>query len=262
MPESVRTFLESVAEAFRLEGPIYEFGYGPTVDWFGTASEPGPSAHGDAGADDPEPVEIGRLEDLVELPFPDGTAGAVVAAGALEHVFEPSKAVEEMARILAPGGLLVVCCSQSNEPSRQPADRYWHPTPQAIQRLLADFEATLVGWQGGSESPHSVFGIASKSPTADAFLAGVNHFLDHFQSRMRHAAAQMRWWRRLRQRLFGWARDARNGAAGRRMTFPEARRFYHAQCVLHLPASERLKHRLLAGCLPGENTGSRFDMSR
>ena len=39
MPESVRTFLESVAEAFRLEGPIYEFGYGPTVDWFGMASE-------------------------------------------------------------------------------------------------------------------------------------------------------------------------------------------------------------------------------
>ncbi len=274
MPESVRTFLESVSEAFRLESPIYEFGYGPTVDWFPAAPEHGPEEP--AGRDEPEPVEIGRLEDLVELPFSDGIARTVVAAGALEHVFEPRGAVEEMTRILAPGGLLVLCCSQSSEASRHLADRYWHPTPQAIQRLLAEFEATLVGWQGVSQSPHSVFGLASKRPAADAFLAGVNYFLDRFQGRLRHAAAQNRWWRRLRRRLTGWARPgwkpatsshrstpkAADAPPQRRMGFAEARRFYHAQFVLHLPACERLKHRLLAGCLPEEHVGSRFDMSR
>ena len=276
MPESVRAFLESVSEAFRLEGPIYQFGYGPSVGWHGgPPPESGLPEHGSPGCEGSEPAEIDRLEDLVELPFSDNSARTVIAAGALEHVFEPGKAVEEMVRILAPGGTLVVCCSQSNGPSPHGADRYWHPTPQAIQRLLAGLEATLIGWQGGEDSPHTLFGVASKSPVTDTFLTGVNHFLDHFQGRLSHAAAQARWWRRLKHRLTGWARNNApqdtplrrstpapwDQAAGRRKTSSSARHFYTAQFVLHLPVCEQLRHRLLASCLPGENTGSRLDTS-
>ncbi len=274
MPEPVRTFLESVSEAFRLEGPMYEFGYGPTVDWHvAPTPESGLPEHGGPGCEDSEPAEIERLEDLVELPFADGSARTVIAAGALEHVFEPGRAVDEMVRILAPGGTLVVCCSQSSGRSPHGSERYWHPTPQAIERLMAGLEATLVGWQGGDDSPHTLFGVASKSPAADTFLAGVNHFLDHFQRRLSHAAAQTRWWRRLKRRLTGWARNdaPRDGrqrrstpalgdqAAGWRNTSSPARHFYTAQFVLHLPPSLHLKHRLLASCLPAQNTGSRLD---
>jgi SAM-dependent methyltransferase len=277
MPDCVPTFLRSVSEAFRLEAPIYEFGYGPSVDWLGGTATGSGLAGGlpegsclaceDVGAD-----QIDRLEDLTRLPFSDATARTVVAVAVLEHVFEPRKAVEEMVRILAPGGILVLC-SQSNGPSPALAERYWRPTPQAVQRLLAGMEATLVGWQGGDESPHTLFGIAAKPPIADAFLASVNHFLDHFQSRLRDRAAEACWWRRLKRRLMGWMRDdaardrrpqrraaARESPASERRKAPAANRhFYTAQFVLHLPACEQLTHQLLAGCLPRENTGSRLD---
>jgi len=277
MPEPVRTFLQSVSESFRLEGPMYEFGYGPTTRWhLAPTARRDVAEHGGPGGDEPKPAEIQRLEDLVDLPFADGSARTVIAAGALEHVFEPGRAVEEMVRILAPGGILVVCCSRCSGRSPDAWERYWHPTPQAVERLMGGLAATLVGWQGGDDSAHTLFGVASKSPVADTFLAGVNRFLDRFQQRLRHDAAQTRWWRRLKRRLAGWARhDASpaarqrrvapaggDRAAGWRRTSSSARRFYAAQFVLHLPPSQHLKHRLLASCLPPQNTGSRLDTRR
>lgn len=274
MPEPVLTFLQSVSEAFRLEGPMYEFGYGPTVDWHvAPTPESGLSESGGSGSEESGLPEIERLEDLVELPFADGSARTVIAAGALERVFEPGKAVEEMVRILAPGGTLVVCCSRCNGRSPHGCERYWHPTPQAVERLLAGLAATLVGWQGGDDSPHTLFAVASKSPVADAFLDGVNHFLDHFPRRLSHDAARTRWWQRLKRRLLGRARDKaprdererRSGPTlgdqrgGGRNTSARARPFYTAQFVLHLPPSQHFKHRLLASCLPAQNTGSRWD---
>lgn len=46
--------------------------------------------------------------DLLDLPFPDGSFDAVVATGVLEYVPDKQRAVEELARVLRPGGLAVV----------------------------------------------------------------------------------------------------------------------------------------------------------
>ena len=47
------------------------------------------------------------LGDVQDLPFPDGTFDAAVAAGMLYHVSDRDRAISELARVLRPGGRLV-----------------------------------------------------------------------------------------------------------------------------------------------------------
>lgn len=254
MREHLRAFLGSVSEAFPLDEPIYEFGHGPDVD---ALDGPVPQAafpeKADRACREAEPGEVERLEDLARLPFPNGAARTVIAVHALEHVFEPHRAVEEMIRILAPGGILVLS-SQSAAQSPESADRYWHPTPRAIQRLLAGLEATLIGWQGDDQNPHTLFGIAAKPPVAEAFFAGAGRFLDGFQKRLNEVAASVGWWPRLKRRLATW----KQGGISTR----PADNFHKARFVLHLPVPDQLKHGLLASCLPEENLGTRLDTTQ
>jgi len=236
MHEHVSAFLQSASEAFGLEGPVYEFGYSPVTN---SAGAPLPCRDEPAKIEKFEEPE--RLEDLVTLPYADGVARTVISINALEHTFEPRRAVEEMIRILAPGGLLLISSAASDQACERP-DCYWRPTPCAIQRLLAGLEATLIGWQGTHPNIHTSFAIASKPPAPERFAADVNRFLDRFQRRLDEAAEPLGWRQRLVRMLWRHTPDRR-------------------QFVLHLPAREHLRHELLAVCLPEENSGARFDMS-
>jgi cyclopropane fatty-acyl-phospholipid synthase-like methyltransferase len=53
-------------------------------------------------------VEISYLDDPVKLPFGDGSFDAVLSLGVLEHVAEPDASLEELDRVLRPGGRLYV----------------------------------------------------------------------------------------------------------------------------------------------------------
>ena len=257
MHEPLRAFIESVAEAFPLDEPIYEFGYGPGLDSaIGPMLENAFPKKGYFARRESEPAEIDRFEDMVRLPFPDGSARTVIAIHTLEHVFEPRRAVEEMIRILAPGGILVLSSQSLAQPSES-AYRYWQPTPRALQRLLAGLETTLIGWQGPDHGPHTLFGIAAKPPGAETFFSGVGRFLDGFQKRLDEAASQIGWRQRLKRLLMGWGQDRRDAPASR-----SAGDFRKPQFVLHLPARGQLKHQLLASCLPEENSGAGSDTSR
>jgi ubiquinone/menaquinone biosynthesis C-methylase UbiE len=46
--------------------------------------------------------------DPVKLPYPDGTFAAVLSCGVLEHVQDPHASLEEIKRVLKPGGTLYV----------------------------------------------------------------------------------------------------------------------------------------------------------
>jgi len=64
------------------------------------------------------PDASGRLvEGRIEaLPFPDAAFEAVVALGVLEYATDPWRAVLELRRVLAPGGLAVVSVANSRAP--------------------------------------------------------------------------------------------------------------------------------------------------
>lgn len=53
-------------------------------------------------------LQAGRIDDAGRLPFDDGSFDVVVCIEVLEHLFAPLDAVREMARVLRPGGLLIV----------------------------------------------------------------------------------------------------------------------------------------------------------
>jgi SAM-dependent methyltransferase len=53
-------------------------------------------------------VQIEHLHDPVALPFPNGMFDAVLSLGVLEHVANPGASLDELHRVLRPGGTLFV----------------------------------------------------------------------------------------------------------------------------------------------------------
>lgn len=55
------------------------------------------------------PADVRLVEgDLADLPFPDDSFDLVVCFEAIEHVDDPDRCLDELARVLAPGGLLAI----------------------------------------------------------------------------------------------------------------------------------------------------------
>lgn len=53
-----------------------------------------------------------RQGDIRALPYDDGAFDVVMAAHVLEHLADPRAALDEMMRVLKPGGLLIVCLTR------------------------------------------------------------------------------------------------------------------------------------------------------
>lgn len=254
MQEHVQALVETASGAFDLAGPVFEFGFCPGVDPVGGAGLGGSFPEASyVGCELGEDARIDRLPTLDRLPFPAAAARTVVCVDTLVHVFEPRKAVEEMVRILAPGGILLLCESAVLGDS-ETVDDYWRPTPHALERLLAPMEATLVGWQGEEQAPHTVFALGCKGPVAAGFVRGVNRLIDRLPVRLEELAVRRARRRGLGWRLFGWLRGkARRG---------HRQDFHQVRFALYLAAAQPLACQLLLGPAPQEPTGTRLDLSR
>ncbi len=80
-------------------------------------------------------VQIDVVADAHHLPFSDHTFGCVVCIAVLEHVHVPQKVVDEMYRVLKPGGTLLVSVPFVYPIHDAPAD-YWRFTKYGLLRLL------------------------------------------------------------------------------------------------------------------------------
>jgi len=62
----------------------------------------------------------GAVGDVRELPFADGSFDAIYSMGTIEHFDETERAVEEMARVLKPGGRAIVGVPNRHDPFLRP----------------------------------------------------------------------------------------------------------------------------------------------
>ena len=97
--------------------------------------------------------------DMEQLPFVSGCAEFVFSWAALEHVPAPEKALEEMARIVAPNGILLLAPAWHCRPwaAEGLAFRSWSElrTTQRLRKLTIPLRDSIL-WRGLFELPRRV----------------------------------------------------------------------------------------------------------
>ncbi len=94
--------------------------------------------------------DLDVVTDLAALPFHNGHFDAVVCTQVLEHVREPSQILQELYRVLRPGGKLFLSAPQSWYQHQKPHD-YYRYTAFGLRYLFekAGFEVQSIENMGG-----------------------------------------------------------------------------------------------------------------
>lgn len=89
--------------------------------------------------------------DALHLPVPDGSFDAALSTQVLEHVPEPQLAMQELARVLRPGGTLILTCPGTWPHHEEPYDFYRY-TRYGLEHLLkqSGFRIVELKAQGGT----------------------------------------------------------------------------------------------------------------
>lgn len=162
MRPAVIEFARDVAENFDVGEPLVEIGARAAEGQEGYAdlrSIFGADVH--IGCDIQEGLGVDRIEDVHALTFDDDSIGTVICLETLEHVADPLRAVQEMHRVLKPGGLLAISSLMFFPIHAHPWD-YWRFTPEGFELLLQPFASKLVVAQGWDLMPEGVFGVGIK----------------------------------------------------------------------------------------------------
>lgn len=167
MRKPVRQFVELCEQTLPLEGTIYEFGaYQVTGDQGENLRTlfPGREYY---GADMREGPGVDVVLNLHDIDLPDASAKTVICMDTLEHVEYPRRAMEEIHRILAPGGIAIIS-SVFDFPIHGYPNDYWRFTPEGFRSLLKGFSHGLVYSFGKSdESPQTITGVGFKDVSPD-----------------------------------------------------------------------------------------------
>ncbi len=89
-------------------------------------------------------VGVALVADILALPFQSGSVDAVIAESVLEHVPDSLKVVQEISRVLKPGGLLYMVTPFMLGYHASPND-YYRWTEFGMSILLQDFEIRQSG---------------------------------------------------------------------------------------------------------------------
>jgi len=164
MRRNIRCFIELVESIFNLPEPIYEFG-SYQIEGQEDIADLRPIFLNKiyAGCDMRAGKGVDRIENVESPSLPSGSVGTVIFVETIEHVKNPSQAIKEIYRILKPNGILVVTSGLDLAIHAFPCD-YWRFTPEGVRLLLYPFPKIIIGFQGYSVQPHSVFGIGFKGP--------------------------------------------------------------------------------------------------
>ena len=164
MQYRVHTIIKKIIEKEKenLKEPIYEFGsyqcYGADIENL----RPLFSDMEYVGCDIREGNGVDQVMDITNILLEDGTIGVVICAETLEHVFNPSKAMEEVYRILQKGGLFILTSVFDFPIHDHPFD-YFRFTPEIFKFWFEKYERSEVITEGGTEDkPVSIMGWGIK----------------------------------------------------------------------------------------------------
>jgi len=162
MREHIKEFVKLCIDNFNTPEPIYEFGSlqveGQEI-W--ADLRPFFKEKKFIGCDMRKGPGVDILLDLQDIDLPSNSVGTVLLLETLEHVEYPRRAVDEIFRILKPGGLLITS-SCLNFPIHDHPYDYWRYTPEAFKSLLKRFKTQFVGYVGEDDFPHTILGLGFK----------------------------------------------------------------------------------------------------
>jgi SAM-dependent methyltransferase len=163
----VRDFVIDLAENLPVGDPILEVGSRPAEGQEDIAFLrnifPG---HEYIGCDIQPGRNVDRIEDVHALTFADNSIGTVICVEVLEHVADPLRAVQEMHRVLRPGGVAIFSSLMFFPIHEHPWD-YWRFTPEGFDLVVKPFETSLVVSHGYELLPEAVFAVGVKGPFPD-----------------------------------------------------------------------------------------------
>jgi SAM-dependent methyltransferase len=163
----VLEFARDVAENFEIAEPLVELGSRAAEGQEDIADVRGIfRAAEHIGCDIQPGPGVDRIEDIHQLTFADNSVGTVIALETLEHVADPLRAMEEIHRVLRPGGMVAITSLMFFPIHAHPWD-YWRFTPEGFDLVLRPFESRLVMAVGWELMPEGVFGIGIKGPCDD-----------------------------------------------------------------------------------------------
>jgi SAM-dependent methyltransferase len=200
MREHVRALCASAVSTFEPSDPVVEFGsfQVPEQNGLGDLRPLFPGARF-IGCDARPGIGVDCIDDVTASRLDSAFAGTVVCLDTLEHVFSITRAVQEMHRVLKPGGLLVVATVMRFPIHDYPED-YWRLTPRCLDRLVSPFDFRIVGSQGVETFPDTVFAVAVKAPAPRDVTDRATRFIDVYRQML--ADARNRLPRRVKLRRF------------------------------------------------------------
>lgn len=80
---------------------------------------------------------VDRVASVYELPFEDSSFSVVLCLSVLEHLTEPAKGIQEIRRVLKPGGQAVISVPFIF-PIHEAPDDYWRFTKYGLKHLFRD----------------------------------------------------------------------------------------------------------------------------
>ena len=161
MREAVVNYVKWAIEQFSYEEPILDTCAGWEPNYYQPLFPGKRYVKQDFQDYDPPCVDV--ICDVSSMkPIADESFGLILNLEALEHIAYPQKAIDEIHRILRPGGLLILTTVMHFRIHPSPKD-YWRFTPDGIELLLRQFKILDCTLEENLKKPKGVWVTARKT---------------------------------------------------------------------------------------------------